>query len=115
MTCEGFPTTRRDDLRWYLSQDGRFTTCLRQHYDPLRLDPDQRQVFIKVGTTWLVVPFNLLMKNVVFRVREPQGEFVKWADDGTDLMFSMADAVQNRDGVWGVQARKPTEQELVEA
>lgn len=112
---EGFPTELKEDLRWYLDSTGRFTSALRQHYAPAKRDPDGRRVYVKCATTWIDVTFDMLSKGMVFRVLDTDGNFVTWADDGSVNMFAMDHPVRNADGVWAVQARKPTEMELTNA
>jgi len=112
---EGFPTHRQDDLRFYTDQDGRFTTALRAHYDPLRRDPKGRITFVKIGSSWVDVPFCVLAKGHVVRLMDADGTFVTWADDQSADLLLIDDPTRNRDGVWGVRARKPTTQELQDA
>lgn len=112
---EGNPTERKDDLRYYLDSSGRFTPTLRQHYDPAQRSPDARRVYVKCGSSWLDVTFNLLSRGMVFRLLDTDGKFVTWADDGSADMLAMDDPSINRDGVWGVKTRKPTEMELANA
>jgi len=112
---EGHPTSRQDDLRYYLDSWGRFTPALRAHYEPLRHGPDQRRFYLKCGSSWLDVPFTLLSKGVVFRLLDVDGKFETWQDDGSLNMFAIDDPVRNREGVWGVRVRKPTEMELTNA
>lgn len=112
---EGFPTTRQDDLRYYLDSSGRFTTALRRHYEPARRDPDKRRVYVKCSSSWIDVTFDLLGRGMVFRVLDTDGQFLTWADDGSLDMLAVDDPVRNAAGVWGVCARKPTEMELTNA
>lgn len=112
---QGFPTEKKDDLRYYLDTSGRFTSALRRDYAPLRRALDQRLVYVKCGSSWMDVSFDLLGKGMVFRLLDADGTFVKWADDGSIDMLAMGDPVRNREGVWGVQARKPTEMEFTNA
>lgn len=105
---DGFPSTVKSDLRFYLDRDGNFTTQLRQHYEPLRPAPDERRLFVKVGVTWTMLPFDLLKKGMVFRVMDTNGLFCTWADDGSVDMLALDDPIKNREGVWGVRTRKPT-------
>jgi hypothetical protein len=112
---EGHPTERKDDLRYYLDSSGRFTTTLRQHYDPARRDPNMRRAYVKCGTSWLDVPFNLLSRGMVFRLLDTDGKFVTWADDGSPDLLALDDPSRNDLGVWGVRTRKPTEMEFSHA
>ena len=112
---EGFPSARQDDLRYYLDSCGKFTRALRRDYAPLRRAPDQRIVYVKVGSVWTDSAFDLLTKGSVFRVLDTDGMFIKWADDGSVDMFALDDPVKNREGMWGVRTRKPTAQEIEDA
>lgn len=112
---EGHPSERKEDLRYYLDNRGQFTSALRAHYTPAVRDPDARRVYVKCGSSWIDVPFNLLGKGMVFRLLDTDGKFVTWADDQSVDLFAMDDPVRNREGVWGVRTRKPTEMEMANA
>lgn len=112
---EGFPSVRKDDLRYYLDQDGVFTPQLRRHYEPLRTLPAERAVFLKCGSTVMRGDIALLRRGAVFAVMDLDGAFITWADDGTHWMVAMDDPVKNASGEWGVKSRKPTLQELQDA
>ena len=111
---EGHPTARMHDLRYYLDSDGKFTHALRRDYVPLRRDPGQRIVYVKVGSFWSDSAFDLLTKGSVFRVLDTDGAFVRWADDGSVDMFALDNPIKNQEGVWGVRTRKPTAQEIAD-
>lgn len=112
---EGRPTERRDDLRYYLDQDGRFTDQLGQHYEPRRPEStEQHAVFVKTGTAWMEMPYHLLQPGMVVRVMErATSEFVVWQDTGTTEVAVME--VQQRGGRWAMRVRKPTAQEIADA
>ncbi len=112
---EGYPDRPREDLRYYTDQDGHLTSRLREHFRPLCRPEDTRRAFVKQGACWSDFPYDCIRKGMVFRVMDTDGMFFRWADDGSVDMFAMDNAVRNRDGVWGVQARKPTKQELDDA
>lgn len=112
---EGFPSTVKLDLRYYTDSFGRFTPRLREHYSPATAQRGKRKAYIKVGSCWMIVDYNLVLRGMVFRLMEEDGTFLSWEEDGSDLMFAMTDSFKNRDGVWTVQVRKPSDQEFADA
>ena len=111
---EGYPYTIQTDLRYYLDTRGKFTTRLREHYDPWRRR-SSRCAYVKFGDSWMVLDFSLLTAGMIFRVEDTDGEFINWRDDGSILLYAMEDARPNLEGVWFTRVRKPTAQELADA
>lgn len=114
---EGHPYVRKEDLRYYLDQDGRFTDTLGRDYDPRVVDKktEVHAVFVKTGDCWMEVTYDLLAPGMIARLMDRRDKkFCTWTDTGTIEVVIMA-VQKSRKGVWAVQVRRPTSQELVDA
>lgn len=115
MPIEGFPDDARADLRFYLDGDGRFTPRLREHYAARAVAPEEAHaVFVKAGSSWMETPYDCLTAGMVVRVMERATKhFVVWQDTGTTEVLLMRVARIGK--TWGIQVRRPTEQEFADA
>lgn len=116
VTREGFPESKKDDLRYYLDSDGHFTERLADHYEPRAPAASEvMAVFVKVGLTWTELPYDTLRAGMVVRVMDRRTkEFVIWQETGT-ADIAIADVHQNEQGQWAIRTRMPTAQEIADA